>query len=726
MKKISLLLLLAIILTACLPKVQSAPPPPPPTPTATPVPPTPTPGVGATVVRGIDGATMLYVPGTTFEMGVDGGEKGNPPHLVTLDSYWIDRSEVTNRAFAAFLNSFQNLTQTSAAQWFNLWSENSRLVLADGQWKPVEGYADHPVTTVNWPGALAYCQWAGVRLPTEAEWELAARGPEGRAYPTGDLIGCEQANICSAEPAPVGSYAQDASPYGVMDMAGNVMEWVADWFHPYYFESEITHNPRGPLYGANKILRGGFFLAAFPAFDRMETSPSFADPGTGFRCAVSTSTDAPPNPDQFYALEACMQVEGDIPWTECVTGLSRREDGSVAVHLLWDVSTDECVTIDPAAGLANYYLVDDLGNRVNADGIIDYTGKTCVNNSVGRISFPSLSDQAGWAVFYDDNLGVFSNPFPLPWVTPVISGGQPEFAPTPRPLNERFQQLASFKMDAGVANLAWSADGRSLLVKKNNGSLTVIDAATGNPWPPLDAGGMQVRALDGAWSPDGSRLVVTDGSDLYMFDAQGSVFFYTLTAPAGVRQLVWSPDGKTLAGVLDDGTVRLFSISAAQMTRTINQFPGASFAAWSPDGEKMAILASDGAHLLNPADMTPLANWEPIVAPAWSPDSAWIAGYFTQQVILQSAASGERFSAPSPEFTAMAGAPVAWASNGEFFASANQSQITFWALGDQLRQLGSLPDQPGQVTGLDFSPDGAFMVSGSDDGTVIIWTIGGE
>ncbi len=722
MKKISLVLLSAILLAACLPKVQSAPPPP----TETPIPPTPTPGIGTTVVRGIDGATMLYVPAAMFEMGVAGGEKGNPPHQVALDSYWIDRTEVTNRAFAAFLNSFQNLTPASAAQWFNVWSENSRLVLIDGQWRPVEGYEQHPVTAVNWPGAQAYCQWAGVRLPTEAEWELAARSPEGRVFPSGDVIGCEQANICSTEPAPVASFAQDASLYGVMDLAGNVMEWVSDWFYPYYFESEITHNPRGPLNGVNKVLRGGFFLTSFPAYDRMEISPSFADPGAGFRCAVSTTTDAPPNPDQFYALESCVQAEGDYTWTECVTGLSRREDGSVMVHVLWDVSTDECVTIDPAAGLANYYLVDDLGNRVDATGFLDYTGRTCVNNSVGRLIFPRLSDQAGWAVLYDDILGVFTNPFPLPWINPVISGGQPDFAPTPRPLNERFQQIAAYSLDAGVSSLSWSADGRSLLVKKNNGSLTILDASSGNPWPPLNASGMQVNAVDAAWSPDGSRLVATDGSDLYMFDAGAATFFYTLTPPAAVRQLVWSPDGKTLAGVLADGSVRLFSVSAAQMNKTINQFPGASFAAWSPDGEKLAIQAGDGVHLLRPADLQPLAHWETMNAPAWSPDSAWLAGYVSRQVILQSAASGERVSFPSPEFTAAAGAPVAWSADGEFFASANLGQITFWALGDQLRQLGSLPDQPGQVTGLDFSSDGGFMASGSDDGSLIIWSIGSE
>jgi WD40 repeat protein len=669
---------------------------------------------------------MLFVPAAVFEMGSPGAEKGNPLHLVSLDGYWIDRTEVTNRAFAAFLNSFPNLTPASAAQWFDPWLENSRLVFADGQWKATEGYEGHPVSAVNWPGAQAYCRWAGARLPTEAEWELAARSPEGQIYPTGEVITCEQANVCGAEPAPVGSFSADASPYGLLDMGGNVMEWVSDWFYPYYFESEVTHNPKGPLYGVNKVLRGGFYLSAFPAYDRMEVSPSFADPGAGFRCAISAYESSPPAYGQFFALEACAQSEGDVAWTECVTGLTRREDGTVLIHLFWDVSSEECVTQDVAAELGNFYLVDEPGNRIDPTGFVDWSGKTCVKNSVGQLIFPKLSDQSTWVVLYDDNLGVSTSPFQLPWVVQAVSGVQPTFAPTPRPLAERFQQVYTFLVTAGVADLAWSPDGRSLLVETKDGSLVILDASSGSPWPPLDAGGMQVHATGGAWSPDGSRLAVSDGGEIYMFDGQGSTFFYSLTPPAAVRQLFWSPDGKTLAAVLQDGTLRLFSASAAQMTRTFNQFAGVSFAAWSPDGDKLAVQAADGLHLVRSADSQPLAHWDSILAPAWSPDGVWVAGYFLQQVILESAATGERLAADSSEFSPAGGALLAWAPGGDYFVTAHMGEIVIWSIGDQLRQRGSLPVSSGVATSLDFSPDGSYLASGGDDGSIIIWSIGAE
>lgn len=724
MSRISLVFCMALLLTACLPVAQSAPPPP--APTDTPVPPTPTPDIGAAVVRGSDGAVMLYVPAATFEMGSPGAEKGNPLHLVSLDSYWIDRTEVTNRAFAAFLNSHQNLTPVSAAQWFDPWLENGRLLFTDGAWTVVEGYEDHPVAAVNWPGAQAYCQWAGARLPTEAEWELAARGPGGSADPAGGLITCEQANVCGSETAPVGSFPADVSLYGVMDLNGNVMEWVSDWFYPYYFESEVTHNPKGPLYGVNKVLRGGFYLSAFPANDRQETSPSFTGPNAGFRCAISAHEPGPPASGQFHPLEACAQSEGEVVWTECVTGLTRRDDGSLQLHLVWDVSGEECLTRDIAAELTGLYLVSENGSRIDPTGVIDFSGRTCANNSTARLSFPKLDDSTAWVAFYDEHLGISTGPFPLPWVVPVISGVQPTFAPTPRPLAERFQQVNTFSLDASIADLSWSPDGRSLLVKKMNSEMNIVDAASGALWPPLNAGGLQIHAVDGAWSPDGARLAVTDGGEIYMFDARAETFFYSLTPPAAVVQMFWSPDGKTLAAVLQDGTLRLFSPSAAQMTRTIHDYAGIAFAAWSPDGEKLAVQAADSFHLIRAVDAHPLAHREFLLAPAWSPDSAWVAGYIFQQVVLENAQTGERLTADAPEFSPTGGSLIAWAPGGGFFVTANRGEISLWALDGEIRQRGSLPVPSGSATCLGFSPDGGYLASGADDGSIVIWAVDAE
>jgi len=724
LKKRLALLMLSLLLTGCLPTAQSAPPPP--APTETLIPPTPTPGIGDAITRETDGAVMLYIPAAIFEMGIEGGGKGNPVHLVSLDGYWIDRSEVTNRAFASFLNNFQHLTPTSASQWFNPWAENSRVVYVDGQWQAVENYEEYPITTVNWLGAEAYCRWAGARLPTEAEWELAARSPQGFPFPTGQELTCEQSNICSTEPVPVGSFPQDSSIYGVLDLSGNVMEWVADWFYPYYFESEVTANPKGPLYGTHKILRGGFYLSPFAAYDRLDSSPSFSDPGTGLRCAKSSTEENVAAPAQFYPIESCAQAQTDFTWMECVLGLSLREDGTVQLVFEWDVATEECITIDTSAVISQMYLVDDLGNRIDPADFLNYGGDNCIRRSIAHFIFPKLDDHARWIVFYDDNLGISTNPIPLSWVNPVVSETQPTFIPTPRPIVERFQQVNTMVLDQSILNLSWSADGRSLLVKKSGGEMTIIDAGSGSAWPPFSAGGMQVNPTEGAWSPDGSRLAVAEGTGIYMFDASAVGFFYSLTLPAPVRQLVWSPDGGDLASVLEDGTLRLFNVSAAQMTRTINQYSAISFASWSPDGEKLAVQAADGFHLVRAADAQPLADLDSLNAPAWSPDSTLIAGYSPQQILLQNAVTGERFGAAAPDFSTSGSALIAWAPGGEYFVSANQTAITFWSYTNQLKQIGSLSAHTGQVTSLDFSPDGSYLASGGEDGMLIIWSIGVE
>lgn len=165
-----------------------------------------------------------------------------------------------------------------------------------------EAPADHPVVGVNWYNAVAYCQWAGARLPTKAEWEYAARGPEGRVFPWGDTFDGTRLNFCDANceydwntaeyddgyryTAPVGTCADGVSWCGALDMAGNVWEWVADWYGPYPSGGQV--NPTGPSSGESRVLRGGSF--GFGPYytrgaDRPISNPVFARPTEGFRCA---------------------------------------------------------------------------------------------------------------------------------------------------------------------------------------------------------------------------------------------------------------------------------------------------------------------------------------------------------------------------------------------------------------------------------------------------------
>jgi len=266
-------------------------------------------GEERTMVRESDGKEMVYVPGGTFHMGsTEGDDDEQPVHTVTLDSFWIDKTEVTNAEFERFVQATGHRTDAE--------KEGTGWVYSDGSWSEVDGAdwqhpngpetsisgrMDHPVVQVTWNEARTYCQWAGGRLPTEAEWEYAVRGPEGHIYPWGDTFDCELANYCDANcpldwkdanyddgyewTAPVGNYAAGASWVGVLDMAGNVWEWVNDWYDGYPGTTYQTDR-----FGTtDKVARGGSWDNSgdgVRAANRTHGPPGVRYDLLGFRCVV--------------------------------------------------------------------------------------------------------------------------------------------------------------------------------------------------------------------------------------------------------------------------------------------------------------------------------------------------------------------------------------------------------------------------------------------------------
>jgi len=252
-----------------------------------------------------DKAAMVVVPGGYFIrgdrnvkpgkkiLGVTENKKKNdntPARRIYLDTFRIDKSEVTNAAYGRFVAE-SGYSPPGLARRGKPWGGNwSRF-----DWKgrrPPPGAGDLPVTLIAWFDAEAYCAWSGKRLPTEAEWEKAARGSDGNVYPWGGEASQGIANFGNRHtgPLPVGSFTSGNSPYGAMDMAGNVAEWVQDYYHPAYYARSPDRNPRGPERGSRRVVRGGYWRDSadkIRADRRWSGVPSEKHGGVGFRCALS-------------------------------------------------------------------------------------------------------------------------------------------------------------------------------------------------------------------------------------------------------------------------------------------------------------------------------------------------------------------------------------------------------------------------------------------------------
>lgn len=256
-----------------------------PTPTPKPLPPTPTPRptpTPAPVEEEAEEAVpvkplteMVEIPAGPFAMGRDDGpDDEGPAHEVDLPTFYIELFEVTNAQFVAFVEDTGYTTDAEAR--------------GSSDWRAyVEGKDNHPVVKASWNDAKAYCEWTDRRLPTEAEWEKAARGPEGLLYPWGNAWDPEKANVKEAGyrgTTPAGIFPDNVSPYGVHDMAGNVWEWTADWYQPY-----PGNTVPDEFYGEEfKVLRGGGWFDEQDqvlATNRSSTSPEAANDDIGFRCA---------------------------------------------------------------------------------------------------------------------------------------------------------------------------------------------------------------------------------------------------------------------------------------------------------------------------------------------------------------------------------------------------------------------------------------------------------
>jgi eukaryotic-like serine/threonine-protein kinase len=254
------------------------------TPTRTPTS-TPIPGPGSFIISNRDGMRMYYVPKGVFTMGSkEGTESERPEHQVELDAYWIYETEVTNGMYALCVTAKGVTAKGCTAK-----TDISAPGHPDYYVNPL--YKNYPVFKLTWEDARNYCEWAGNRLPTEAEWEKAARGTEARTYPWGKDMISTNLNYADKKGSTteVGSFPLGASPYLILDMAGNVWEWVNDWYDSDYYRNSPKQNPLGPTTPGNgHVIRGGGWSSSEKDV-RMyhRANQDSAKAGPGFRCVIS-------------------------------------------------------------------------------------------------------------------------------------------------------------------------------------------------------------------------------------------------------------------------------------------------------------------------------------------------------------------------------------------------------------------------------------------------------
>jgi len=237
---------------------------------------------------------MIFIPAGEFKMGSTVGE-GNtdqhPLHTVYLDAYYIDKFEVTNKQYEEFIlaGGYQKKEYWTNEGWDFV--KRSKLDKPLGLGRRNFDNPEQPVVGVSWYEANAYCRWAGKRLPTEAEWEKAARGTNGRRYPWGNEMDFSRISYRASNgrrTVVVGSFPSGASPYGVQDCAGNVWEWCWDYYSENYYKESPKKNPKGPRHGIYRVLRGGSWgsnRVQMQCSYRYYDKPDRTAFNIGFRCA---------------------------------------------------------------------------------------------------------------------------------------------------------------------------------------------------------------------------------------------------------------------------------------------------------------------------------------------------------------------------------------------------------------------------------------------------------
>jgi formylglycine-generating enzyme required for sulfatase activity/WD40 repeat protein len=668
---------------------------------------------------------MSLVPAGEFQMGCDpdfyiGSCRDDelPLHTVFVDDYYIDRYEVTNA-------EYRSCAEAGACSQPELDSSDTH----EAYYSNLD-FSEHPVIWVTWEDASDYCSWVGKRLPTEAEWEKAARGScDAREFAWGiERPNCSLANIatsdsnCGTDSGRVGTRPEGGSPYGLMDMNGNVREWVNDWFQADYYGHSPVDNPTGPPVGNEKVVRGGSWNTSIDLIRNSVRGSAPLDSSMsdlGFRCALSANvpgvepSTVSSNATITFPVSACMG--GGNRLRECVTGVLPRDDGTLQVNLYWrDEENYQLWKKGTDVGNRNMYITDELGNRYDQLEVNepDPGRRLPVMTDIhGWFIFPSFDPEAQCFVFHDDDQRMQSPPFPRTWSTTDTSRTTEKATAKDVVLTN----VKTFQLDDWVWDLNWSPDGRSLAVERYLKGYEVWDVEYGQRWPPR-----QGRFSD--WSNEGAKLAIVMLGRVDIWDGRAAEELFSIPVDGAVK-VDWSPDDSLIAVCGPEESVSVWDGSTAAFVADIHgDGHSARSLAFSPDGK---YVAADFADILlwNVASQAvehriPLAN-----SPAWSPDGTQIAVETRNGIeVYDLNTEMYAFRFPAELTGAMGPKLIDWSSDGSFIAASTGTSISVWDA--HTGEILVVQDGPGSdLYGIQFSRDSRYLAVGSKNGEILIYEI---
>ena len=588
-----------------------------------------------------DRRPMLYIPGGSFLMGASSSDTNADPdeypqHEVTLDGFWIDQYEVTNTDYAVCVQA----------------SSCNPPAELDQNGFPYEYAAeidDAPVVNVTWNDAIAYCGWAEKRLPTEAEWERAARSDDGRIYPWGndpDAYGkawfCENCIFYPdhpdvrddfSRPMPVWQLEEGASPEGIFGMAGNVWEWVWDWYAEDTYQEPDQVNPTGPEEGTYRVVRGGSWtssLVDLRSSFRSARAPSTAWIDVGFRCVL----DAPNPPSMAKTSPTNTPMPASVPTSLPFVYYPADDNSGFSISTYSFELSPDGNTLAIGANNGMITLWDTVSNKIKGTpwvhtGIVDE-----LHWSPDGSFFASAggdSDHGYKAIIWDAQ---GTRQFTLDGHTNVI--GLLQWSPNGNLLasadydgnlmiweTASGKQLAAPDERADVHGFAWSPDGLIFAAGYEDEGVVLWDTNTWKPAATIPAGAARPTNLQ--WSPDGTtlgfRIYQNDAYEVRYWDIRSKKVTYTLEKAYLWK---WGPDGTIIVSTQYGSKPYLFQ-SDGELIREFGNAPDKLLGFdWSPDGrliiagtgKQMVIWDAKSGKILTTIDDTTLLQWN---YERWSP-----------------------------------------------------------------------------------------------------------